>query len=56
MLSWPSFWVRPQEMMKHVQECDDMLFVAARLARANVIDNHVANFLWAVFLVTQVFS
>jgi hypothetical protein len=38
-------------MMKRVHECDDMLFVAVRLARANIIDNHVANFIWAMRLV-----
>lgn len=42
--------------MKHVQERDDMLFVAARLARPNVIDNHVANFLWAMLLVAEIVS
>jgi hypothetical protein len=42
--------------MEHVEEREDMLFVAAYLARPNVIDNHVTNFFWAMRLVAQKIS
>ena len=45
-----------QEMVKDMQQVQDMLFVATSLGLPNIIDNHVPDFLAAVLLGQKVLS
>ena len=51
-LLWPYLGMRSQKMVEHMEKGQDMLLVVARLAGANVIDDHVTNFFPAMFLVS----
>jgi hypothetical protein len=44
--------MRSQKMVEHVEKGQYMLLVVARLAGADVIDDHVADFFPAMFLVS----
>jgi len=52
ILLWPYLGMRSQKMVEHVEKGQDMLLVVARLAGADVIDDHVADFFPAMFLVS----
>jgi hypothetical protein len=51
MLFGPGLWMRSQKMVKHVEKGQNMLLVVTRLARADVINDHVTDFFCAVLLV-----
>ncbi len=46
--------MHPQEMMQHVKQCQHMAAVIARLAGADVIDDHVADFFRAMLLAGKI--
>jgi hypothetical protein len=48
--------VRAQEVMQHVQERPYMRAVAALLASPDVIDDHVADTIFAVLLAGEIFG
>ena len=52
ILLWPCLGMRSQKMVEHVEKGQDMLFVVTCLAGADVIDDHVADFYPAMFLVS----
>jgi hypothetical protein len=56
MLFGPGLWMRSQKMVKHVEKGQNMLLVVTRLARADVINDHVTDFFCAVLLVRQILS
>ena len=43
--------MRSQEVVEHVEKAPDMLSIVARLAGADVIDNHVTDLFRAMLLV-----
>lgn len=51
MLFGPGLHMRSQEMVEHMEKCQNMLPIVTRLASADVIDNHVTNFFRATLLV-----
>jgi hypothetical protein len=54
MLLGSCLWMRPQKMMQHMEEDQDMLFVVTRLSDTDIVNNHVANFLNPLLLVHKV--
>jgi hypothetical protein len=46
--------MRSEKMVEHVQQGHNMRLVLARLRIADVIDNHRANFLGAVLLLSKI--
>lgn len=54
MDSRAGFGVRLQEMVQHVQESQHVIAVAAGLARAHVVDDHVPDLVAAMLLAGQV--
>ena len=52
ILLWPYLGMRSQKMVEHMEKGQDMLLVVARLAGADVIDDHVTDFFPAMFLVS----
>lgn len=56
MLFGPGLWMRSQKMVKHVEKGQNMLLDVTRLARADVINDHVTDFFCAVLLVRQILS
>jgi hypothetical protein len=52
MLLWSRLRVRPENMMEHVKQREDMLPIVARLACADVIDNHLTNFFYSMLLMS----
>ena len=56
MLRWLSLWMGFQEMVKDMQQHQDMLLVAASLGLPNIIDNHVPHFFAAMLLGQKVLS
>ena len=56
MLRWLSLWMGLEEMVKDVQQGQDMLLVAASLGLPNIIDNHVSNFFAAVLMRQEVLN
>ena len=51
MLVGSSRWMRSQEVMEYVEKGQDMLSIIARLASADIIDNHVTDLLLAMILI-----
>ena len=56
MLRWLSLWMGLQEMVKDMQQGQNMLLVATALGLPNIIDNHVSDFFAAVLLRQKVLS
>ena len=56
MLRWLSLWMGLKEMVKDMQQGQNMLLVAASLGLPNIIDNHVPDFFTAVLLGQKVLS
>ena len=56
MLRWLSLWMGLEEMVKDMQQGQDMLLIAASLGLPNIIDNHVPDFFAAVLLGQKVLS
>lgn len=56
MLRWFGFWIAPEEMMKHMEQGQYMLLIAAPLCLPNIVNYHVPNFFAAVLLRQQVLS
>jgi hypothetical protein len=56
MLRWLSLWMNFQEMVKHMQQGQDVLLVTASLGLPNIIDNQVQDFFTAVCLGQKVLS
>ena len=50
MLRWLSLWMGLEEMVKDMQQGQDMLLIAASLGLPNIIDNHVPDFFAAMLL------
>jgi len=48
--------MRSQKVVEHVEKVPDMLSIVARLAGADVIDNHVTDLFRAMLLVRQILS
>lgn len=46
--------MRPQKVVEHVEKRQDMLPIIARLARADIVNNHVTDLLLAMILISQV--
>jgi hypothetical protein len=56
MLSWTDLRMRFQKMVQHVQEYQNVSPVPALLSLANIVHNHVSDFLHAVLLLRKVLS
>jgi hypothetical protein len=56
MLKWLSLWMGLQEMVKYMQQGQNMLLVAASLGVPNIIDNHVPDIFIAVLLGQEVLN
>jgi len=56
MLRWLSLWMALQEMVKDMQQGQNMLLVAVSLGLPQIIDDHVPNFFAAVLLGQEILS
>lgn len=54
MLFRPRIGMHPQKMMEHVEENKDLVSVPVCLGRPDIIHNHVAHFLQAMFLMHKI--
>ena len=56
MLLWTGFGMGAQEVMQHVQKREHVVAVATRLARADIVDDHVPDLVGAMLLARQILA